>query len=154
MRNRSLNDLHPRSIPGAISGQRLHGVFYHMIELRKSCRVKSSVLLGLGTFDSRQKPRERQLYIGCLAGNAQRIGQAIRYTGRLKTVLHWCMAVIIQDDQMQARVGRAAHNLVTFRHITLSRIRLDPVKRKGGIKVRRLIASTSDQYRVELLGPA
>ncbi len=31
-------------------------------------------------------------------------------------------------------------------------IRLDPVKRKGGIKARRLIAATSDLYRAQLLG--
>jgi hypothetical protein len=29
---------------------------------------------------------------------------------------------------------------------------MDPVKRKGGIKARRLIAATSDRYRAELLG--
>jgi hypothetical protein len=33
-------------------------------------------------------------------------------------------------------------------------IRIAPIKRKGGIKVRRLIAATSDTYRAELLGLA
>jgi hypothetical protein len=28
-------------------------------------------------------------------------------------------------------------------------IRLDPIPRKGGIKTRRLIAATSDQYRAQ-----
>jgi hypothetical protein len=32
-------------------------------------------------------------------------------------------------------------------------IRLDPVKRKGGLRARRLIAATSDDYRAELLAP-
>ena len=32
------------------------------------------------------------------------------------------------------------------------RLRLDPIKRKGGLKARRLIASTSDNYRAQLLG--
>jgi hypothetical protein len=31
-------------------------------------------------------------------------------------------------------------------------IRLDPIKRKSGLKVRRLIAATSDAYRGQLLG--
>jgi len=39
-------------------------------------------------------------------------------------------------------------------HITFNLIRLDPVKGKGGIKARRLIAATSDAYRAELLGLA
>jgi hypothetical protein len=43
-------------------------------------------------------------------------------------------------------------NLAVLKHITLNLIRLDPVKRKGGIKARRLIAATSDAYRAELLG--
>ena len=37
-------------------------------------------------------------------------------------------------------------------HITLNLIRLDPIKRQGGIKARRFIAATSDSYREHLLG--
>jgi hypothetical protein len=37
-----------------------------------------------------------------------------------------------------------AHNLAALKHIALNLIRLDPMKRKGGIKARRLIAATSD----------
>jgi hypothetical protein len=66
--------------------------------------------------------------------------------------LHWCMDVVFQDDQMRARSGFAAHNLALLKHITLNLIRLDPIKRKGGLKARRLIASTSDDYRAQLLG--
>ena len=46
----------------------------------------------------------------------------------------------------------AAHNLAVLKHITLNLIRLDPIPRKGGIKVRRLIAATSDEYREQLFG--
>ena len=53
---------------------------------------------------------------------------------------------------MRARTGHAAHNFAVMRHFALNLIRLDPVKRKGGLKVRRLIAATSDTYRAELLG--
>ena len=62
------------------------------------------------------------------------------------------MDVAFADDQMRARTGHAAHNLAVLKHITLNLIRLDPVKRKGGIKARRFIAATSDLYRSELLG--
>ena len=55
-------------------------------------------------------------------------------------------------QQMSARTGYAAHNFAVLRHIALNLIRLAPVQRKGGIKVRRLIASTSDTYRAQLLG--
>lgn len=62
------------------------------------------------------------------------------------------MDVVFADDQMRARTGHAAHNLALLKHITMNLIRLDPVPRKGGIKVRRLIASTSDSYRAHLFG--
>jgi predicted transposase YbfD/YdcC len=98
--------------------------------------------------------RERRLYISSLEADARRIGQAIRAHWSVENRLHWCMDVVFQDDQMRARTGHAAHNLATLKHITLNLIRLDPVKRKGGIKARRLIAATSDTYRAELLGLA
>jgi predicted transposase YbfD/YdcC len=98
--------------------------------------------------------RERRLYISSLAADAQRIAQAVRAHWSIENRLHWCMDVIFQDDQMRARTGHAAHNLAVLKHITLNLIRLDPVKRKGGIKARRLIAATSDTYRAELLGLA
>lgn len=51
-----------------------------------------------------------------------------------------------------ARAGHAAHNLAVLKQITLNLIRLDPIPHKGGIKVCRLIAVTSDEYRDQLFG--
>lgn len=97
---------------------------------------------------------EQRLYISSRAADARGISQAVRAHWSIENRLHWCMDVIFQDDQMRARSGHAAHNLAVLKHITLNLIRLDPVKRKGGIKARRLIAATSDAYRAELLGLA
>jgi predicted transposase YbfD/YdcC len=97
---------------------------------------------------------ERRLYISSLSPDAARIGSAIRAHWSVENRLHWCMDVAFNDDQMRARIGHAAHNLAILKHITLNLIRLDPVKRKGGIKARRFIAATSDRYRAELLGLA
>lgn len=98
--------------------------------------------------------QEERLYITSLAPNADRISQAIRSHWSIENRLHWSMDVSFNDDQMRARTGASAHNLAVLKHITLNLIRLDPVKRKGGIKARRLIAATSDRYRAELLGLA
>ena len=76
--------------------------------------------------------------------DASRLNRAVR--------LHWCMDVAFGDDQMRARIGYVAHNFAVMRHFDLNLIRLDPVKRKGGLKVRRLISATSDAYRAQLLG--
>ena len=59
------------------------------------------------------------------------------------TTLH-ALLVSLNDDQIRARTQAAAHNLAALKHITLNLIRLDSVKRKGGIKARRLIAAISD----------
>jgi len=97
---------------------------------------------------------ERRFYISSLPADALRLAQAVRAHWAVENSLHWCMDVAFADDQMRARTGHAAHNLAVLKHITLNLIRLDPVKRKGGIKARRLIAATSDLYRAQLLGLA
>jgi len=95
---------------------------------------------------------EQRYYITSLAADAQRLADAIRSHWAVENRLHWCMDVAFGDDQMRARTGHAAHNLAVLKHITLNLIRLDPIPRKGGIKVRRLIAATSDEYREQLFG--
>ena len=95
---------------------------------------------------------ERRLYISSLSPDAQHISHVIRSHWAVENRLHWSMDVSFNDDQMRARTKAAAHNLAVLKHITLNLIRLDPIKRKGGIKARRLIAATSDSYRAELLG--
>jgi len=96
--------------------------------------------------------REQRLYISSLPPDAERLANVIRSHWSVENRLHWVMDVIFNDDQMRARTRHAAHNLAVLKHITLNLIRLDPVKRKGGVKARRLIAATSDNYRAELLG--
>ena len=95
---------------------------------------------------------EHRAYIASLPTDAARLNRAVRQHWRVENSLHWCMDVAFGDDQMRARTGHAAHNFAVLRHIALNLIRLAPVQRKGGIKVRRLIASTSDNYRAQLLG--
>ncbi len=78
--------------------------------------------------------------------------QSVRVHWRGENSPHWCMDVALGDDQMRARTDHAADNLARLRHFVLNLIRLAPVKRKGGLKVQRLIAATSDPFRAELLG--
>lgn len=94
---------------------------------------------------------EHRFSISSLPADAVRLNRAVRQHWRVENSLHWCMDVVFGDDQMRARTGNAAHNFAVMRHFALSLIRLDPVKRKGGLKVRRLIAATSNAYRAQLL---
>ena len=95
---------------------------------------------------------EHRYYISSLPADAQRISNAVRQHWSVENRLHWCMDVIFADDQMRTRTGYAAHNLAVLKQLTMNLIRLDPIPRKGGIKVRRLIACTSDSYRAQLFG--
>jgi hypothetical protein len=61
------------------------------------------------------------------------------------------MDVAFNDDQMRART-KAAHNLAMLKRLILNLIWIDPIKRKRGVRSRRLSAATSDLYRAQLLG--
>jgi predicted transposase YbfD/YdcC len=127
-----------------------------------SCLYKPEQWPGLKSFAVIESEREmngkttleQRLYVSNLSPDAARIAAAIRAHWSVENRLHWCMDIAFNDDQMRARTGHSAHNLATLKHITLNLIRMDPVKRKGGIKARRLIAATSDNYRAELFGLA
>jgi predicted transposase YbfD/YdcC len=80
------------------------------------------------------------------------MNRVVRQHWRVENSLHWCMDVVFGDDPMRARTDHAAHNLAVLRQLVLNLIRLSPVKRKGGLKVQRLIAATSDSFRAQLLG--
>jgi predicted transposase YbfD/YdcC len=95
---------------------------------------------------------EHRFYISSLSPDAARMNRSVRAHWLVENSLHWCMDVAFGDDQMRVRTDHAAHNFAVVRHIALNLIRLAPIKRKGGLKVRRLIAATSDDYRAQLLG--
>jgi predicted transposase YbfD/YdcC len=94
---------------------------------------------------------ERRFYISSLPPDASHLATAIREHWHIENRLHWCMDVIFADDPMRARTHYAAHNLAVLKQLTLNLIRLNPAPRKDGIKVQRLIASTSDSFRSQLL---
>jgi len=95
---------------------------------------------------------EQRLYISSLPADAAKLNSSIRQHWRVENSLHWCMDVVFGDDQMRARTHHAAHNFAVMRHFAMNMIRLAPVKKKGGMKVKRLIAATSDEYRAQVLG--
>jgi hypothetical protein len=72
------------------------------------------------------------------------------------TPVHGCVARrrpdARQNQGIRGRTKASAHNPAVLRHLALNLIRLDPIKRKGGVKARTLIAATSDNFRAELLG--
>ena len=94
---------------------------------------------------------DERLYIGSIPPNARKRAHAVRSHWEVENRLHWCLDVCLNDDQARARVKNSAQNLAAVRRMVLNILRLDK-SRKGGIKTRRLVASTSDSYREQLLG--
>jgi predicted transposase YbfD/YdcC len=95
--------------------------------------------------------QEQRLYIGSIPVQARKLAHAVRSHWEVENRLHWCLDVCLNDDQARARVKNSAQNLAAIRRMVLNILRLDK-SRKGGIKARRLVANTSDQYREQLLG--
>ncbi|SHM13097.1 ISAs1 family transposase [Vreelandella subglaciescola] len=96
--------------------------------------------------------RERRYYLSSLGPDAEQLAKAVRQHWGIENRVHWCLDVTFGDDQMRARTAHAAHNLAILKRLTLNLIRLDPVKREGSFKTKRIIAATSDAYRAHLLG--
>ena len=85
------------------------------------------------------------------APDAQRMSQAVRQHWRVESSLHGGMDVVFGDDQRRARTDHAAQNFAVLRQFVLNLLRLAPAKRKGGLKVQRLITATSDTFRAQTL---
>lgn len=95
---------------------------------------------------------DRLFYINSLTPDALRMNHAVRQHWRVENSLRRCMDVVFGDDQMRTCTNHAAHNLAVLRQFVLNLLRLAPAKRKGGLKVQRLIAATSDTFRAQVLG--
>lgn len=78
----------------------------------------------------------QRLYISSLAPDAARMAATVRAHWPVENRLHGCMDIVFNDDPMRARTRHAAHNLASLKQLTMNRIYMDPVKRKGGIKAR------------------
>jgi predicted transposase YbfD/YdcC len=116
--------------------------------------LKSFAVIESSRFIKGKTTTERRFYISSLPPDASRLATAIRQHWHIENRLHWCMDVVFADDQMRVRTRHAAHNLAVLKQLTLNLFRLNPAPRKGGIKVQRLIASSSDSFRSQLLALA
>ncbi|MCA8059281.1 ISAs1 family transposase, partial [Burkholderia cepacia] len=94
---------------------------------------------------------ERRYYVSSLPADATRIAHAVRSHWRIENSMHWVLDVAFGEDQCRVRVEHAAQNFAILRRITMNLLRKD-TQTKAGLKIRRLKAATSDNYRAQLLG--
>ena len=88
-------------------------------------------------------------YITSLKASAERLLSATRQHWGIENSLHWVMDVIFQEDQMRARKGNSAENLIALRKISLNILKQD--KSKGSLRQKRYRAALDDNFRLKLL---
>jgi predicted transposase YbfD/YdcC len=91
---------------------------------------------------------EYRYYISSLAGDAARIGAAVREHWGIENSEHWVLDMAFREDQ--SRVRRAAHNLAVLRRLALNLLRQDR-STKIGVKAKRLKAGWDDAYLLQVL---
>ena len=68
---------------------------------------------------------ETVYYLLSAAMTPERFGEAARSHWTIENQLHWCLDVVMNEDQMRNRTGHSAENLAILRHLTLNLVRKD-----------------------------
>jgi predicted transposase YbfD/YdcC len=92
---------------------------------------------------------ETAYYLLSTTVTPERFAQIVRSHWAIENSLHWCLDVIMNEDQARARMDNAPHNLAVLRHLALNAVRKDPAK--GSLRVKLKRAAWSNEYLVKLL---
>ena len=71
----------------------------------------------------------------------ERFAQIVRSHWAIENSLHWCLDVIMNEDQARARMDNAPHNLAVLRHLAPNAVRKDPAKGSLRVKLKRAAGS-------------
>jgi predicted transposase YbfD/YdcC len=85
-----------------------------------------------------------------LPAEAKVILKAKRSHWPIENQLHWVLDLAFREDQSRVRVGHAAENLATLRHLALNLLKREKTA-KGGVHAKRLQAGWDQQYLLMVL---
>ena len=92
---------------------------------------------------------ETAYYLLSTTVTPERFARIVRAHWAIENSLHWCLDVVMNEDQARARMDNAPHNLAVLRHLALNAVRKDPAK--GSLRVKLKRAAWSNDYLVKLL---
>lgn len=78
----------------------------------------------------------------------ERFAEVARSHWPIENSLHWCLGVIMNEDQARARMDNAPHNLAVLRHLALNAVRKDTAK--GSLRVKLNRAAWNNDYLASL----
>jgi predicted transposase YbfD/YdcC len=92
---------------------------------------------------------ETVYYLLSAAMTPERFGEAARSHWTIENQLHWCLDVVMNEDQMRNRTGHSAENLAILRHLTLNLVRKE--NSKGSLRKKLHRAAWSDSFLAKVL---
>ncbi len=81
--------------------------------------------------------------------SAERFGHVARSHWAVENSLHWCLDVIMNEDNARNRLDNGPYNLAILRHMALNLIRKEPSKGSLRVKIKR--AAWKDAYLAKVL---
>ena len=82
----------------------------------------------------------------------KRFNEVVRSHWGVENSLHWCLDVVMNEDQSRTRLGHGPHNMAVLRHMALNIPRKDTTKGSTRGKIKR--AGWNDAYLAKLIASA
>jgi predicted transposase YbfD/YdcC len=81
--------------------------------------------------------------------SAERFSNIVRSHWGVENRLHWCLDVIMNEDQARNRLDNGPHNLAVLRHMALNVMRKDDTK--SSLRGKFKLAGWNDEYLAKLI---
>lgn len=115
-------------------------------DLQTFIKVESCV------YENQEEKISVRYYISSLPlKKAKNMMTAIRRHWHVENRLHWCLDVVLREDNCRVRKGYAGENFATLRKLVLTILRRDQTY-KGGLQIKRFYAACNDRYLQQLAG--
>ena len=121
-------------------------ILFDWAKLETITRIQAEIVRGGKT------TLEERFFISTLPmDRGEIIGQSVRSHWGIENQLHWVLDVAFREDANRTRTGNAPECSATLRHIVRNLFSQDPNPAKKSVKVRRLRAALTPEYRLGAL---